>query len=140
MAGLERSQAPYQANTKRNSRVFYNMYKSAKFGIKLTNNSSNNIKCNIGVNQGDNLSPVLFAQLLNDSDFILSTHYRKAFHEQTLKLSKSIPNVMIYAETSTGSLQKRLDHTGHCMNRDIRSKTAAIHRTSTITLILMQRH
>ena len=100
------------------------------------------MKCNIGVSQGDNLSPVLFALLLNDSDFILSTHYRKAFHEQTLKLSKSIPNVMIYTETGTEPLQIGLNDAlaDHCINRDVRSKTGAILRTSTITLILMQRH
>ena len=44
-------------------RVVFDMYKSAKSCIILTNNFSDIFKCHIGVRQGENLSPLLFALL-----------------------------------------------------------------------------
>ena len=50
-------------------RIVYNMYQNAKSCIKLGHNLSNSFACNIGVRQGENLSPLLFAMYLNDFDF-----------------------------------------------------------------------
>ena len=41
-------------------RVIYNMYDTAKSCIKVGNNVSAVFHCNIGVRQGENLSPILF--------------------------------------------------------------------------------
>ena len=46
--------------------VIYNLYKEAKSCIKSNNCLSNYFKCNVGVRQGENLSPLLFAIFLND--------------------------------------------------------------------------
>ena len=46
--------------------VIHNMYKNAKSCVKSGNNISDFFTCNIGVRQGENLSPILFAIYLND--------------------------------------------------------------------------
>ena len=55
--------------------VIYNMYNNAKSRIKLNGQYSNLFDCNIGVRQGENLSPLLFAIYLNDFELYLSQHY-----------------------------------------------------------------
>ena len=57
-------------------RVVYNMYQNAKSCIKLGHNLSNSFACNIGVRQGENLSPLLFAMYLNDFEFFVSRQYK----------------------------------------------------------------
>ena len=56
-------------------RVIYNMYDAAKSCIKVGNNLSEVFHCNIGVRQGENLSPILFAMLINEFKNNLSTQY-----------------------------------------------------------------
>ena len=56
-------------------RVIYNMYDAAKSCIKVGNNLSEVFHCNIGVRQGENLSPVLFGMLINEFKNTLSTQY-----------------------------------------------------------------
>ena len=46
--------------------VIYNLYKEAKSCVKSNNTISNVFSCNVGVRQGENLSPLLFAIFLND--------------------------------------------------------------------------
>ena len=46
--------------------VIKNAYKGAKSCIKLSTNISEYFRCNVGVRQGENLSPLLFAIYLND--------------------------------------------------------------------------
>ena len=48
------------------------MYQDTKACIKLNNKLSNSFVCNIGVRQGDNLSPLLFALFVNDFEMHLS--------------------------------------------------------------------
>ena len=56
-------------------RVIYNMYDAAKSSIKVGNNLSEVFHCNIGVRQVENLSPVLFAMLINEFKNNMSTKY-----------------------------------------------------------------
>ena len=55
--------------------VFRNMYSAAKSFIKSNNVSADLFECNIGVRQGENLSPLLFALYLNDLQEFLSKAY-----------------------------------------------------------------
>ena len=56
-------------------RVIYNLCDAAKSCIKIGNNLSEVFHCNIGVRQGENLSPALFAILINEFKNNLSTQY-----------------------------------------------------------------
>jgi exonuclease III len=56
--------------------VIHNMYKHAKSRVSVGGNLSNSFPCNIGVRQGENLSPLLFAIFLNDLESFLSQHYK----------------------------------------------------------------
>ena len=56
-------------------KVIFNMYQETKACIKLNNKLSNSFNCNIGVRQGDNLSPLLFALFINDFETYLSDKY-----------------------------------------------------------------
>ena len=51
------------------------MYDAAKSCIKVGNNLSEVFHCNIGVRQGENLSPIFFAMLINEFKNNLSTQY-----------------------------------------------------------------
>ena len=51
------------------------MYDAAKSCIKVGNNLSEVFHCNIVVRQGENLSPILFAMLINEFKNNLSTQY-----------------------------------------------------------------
>ena len=51
------------------------MYDAAKSCIKVGNNLLEVFHCNIGVRQGDTLSSVLFAMLINEFKNNLSTQY-----------------------------------------------------------------
>ncbi len=57
-------------------KVVYNMYYNAKSCVKLNGQTSDLFNCNIGVRQGENLSPLLFAIYLNDLELFLSKHYK----------------------------------------------------------------
>ena len=56
-------------------RVIYNMYESAKSCVKQHTMISGLFSCNMGVRQGENLSPLLFALFLNDFEKSLSEKY-----------------------------------------------------------------
>ena len=56
-------------------RVVYNMYETAKSRVKQQSMVSGLFACNMGVRQGENLSPLLFAIFLNDFETTLSTKY-----------------------------------------------------------------
>ena len=56
-------------------RVVRNMYQTAKSCIKQQSMKSGIFACNMGVRQGENLSPLLFAFFLNDFQDALSSKY-----------------------------------------------------------------
>jgi hypothetical protein len=65
-------------NTGINGKIFNvikNMYKSAKSCIRHNNCISSTFNCEIGVRQGENLSPLLFALYLNDLEEYLARAY-----------------------------------------------------------------
>ena len=56
--------------------VIHNMYLNAKSCVKMHSKLSPLFKCGIGVRQGDNLSPLLFALYINDFELFLSRKYK----------------------------------------------------------------
>ena len=56
-------------------KLIYNIYQNTKACIKLNNIISSSFNCNIGVRQGDNLSPLLFSLFINDFESFLSDKY-----------------------------------------------------------------
>ena len=56
--------------------VIHNLYQNAKSCVQYGSVKSEScFNCNIGVRQGENMSPLLFAIYLNDFESALSTHY-----------------------------------------------------------------
>ena len=55
--------------------VVYNIYANAKSCVKVQNKLSDLFPCNVGVRQGENLSPLLFAIYLNDFESSLSCKF-----------------------------------------------------------------
>ena len=47
-------------------KIIHNMYEQAKSCVKAGNCKSQFFSCNVGVRQGENLSPILFSIFLND--------------------------------------------------------------------------
>ena len=109
-------------NSNVNGKVFEvirNMYKNAKSHVSVGNILSDSFPCQVGVRQGENLSPLLFAIYLNDFKSFLSEKY-----EGLTKISDSVQNelnvffkifcllyaddTLILAENAT-QLQKALD-------------------------------
>lgn len=56
--------------------VIYNMYEKAKSCVKQQTMVSGLFACNVGVRQGENLSPLLFSIFLNDFELSLSRKYK----------------------------------------------------------------
>ena len=55
--------------------LIYNLYNNTKACIKLNNSISASFSCNVGVRQGDNLSPLLFSLFINDFESFLGDKY-----------------------------------------------------------------
>ena len=53
----------------------YNLYENAKSCVRKNGKLSENFACNVGVRQGENLSPLLFAIYLNDFEKYLKDNY-----------------------------------------------------------------
>ena len=53
-------------------KLIFNLYQNTKACVKQNNKLSQSFNCNIGVRQGDNLSPLLFAIFINDFEKFLS--------------------------------------------------------------------
>ena len=61
-------------------RVIHNLYAGAKSCVTLNGSVSSYFNCNVGVRQGENLSPLLFAIFLNDFEYCLSKKYDGLSH------------------------------------------------------------
>ena len=55
-------------------RIIQNMYSDVKSYIRYNNECSGFFNCEVGVRQGENLSPVLFCLYLNDLQTYLEEH------------------------------------------------------------------
>ena len=64
--------------------IVRNMYGQAKSCVRLNGNCSQFFKANVGVRQGENLSPVLFSIFLNDLTDFLSNAYNGMEHISNL--------------------------------------------------------
>ena len=61
--------------------VIHNLYKNAKSCVKYCGVTSKlHFCCNIGIRQGENLSPLLFAIYVNDFNATLSQHFQGLSH------------------------------------------------------------
>ena len=67
--------------------VIKNIYENAKSQVSFKNTLTSQFPCQVGVRQGENLSPLLFAIYLNDFDTFLSEKY-----DGLTKVSESITN------------------------------------------------
>ena len=56
-------------------KVIRNMYENAKSHVSANNNLSDPFPCQVGVRQGENMSPLLFAMFLNDFKSFLKEKY-----------------------------------------------------------------
>ena len=54
--------------------VIFNLYHHAKYCVRANGKMSDYFICNVGVRQGGNSSPLLFAIYLNDFEFYVSRH------------------------------------------------------------------
>ena len=67
--------------------IIRNMYENAKSQVLFKNTLSDPFPCQVGVRQGENLSPLLFAIYLNDFNLFLSTKYNGL-----TKITESVSN------------------------------------------------
>ena len=93
--------------------VIRNLYQSAKSCVRVNNNTSNLFSCHVGVRQGENLSPLLFAIYFNDLEKLFAdcqgiTHalsnianeskvllklYTLLYADDTILVSESVPDL-----------------------------------------------
>ena len=71
-------------------RIIFNMYDGIRSRIVYNGCKSEYFQCNIGVRQGENLSPFLFSLYLNDLQTFLSTKNIKGIESVTKALEKHI--------------------------------------------------
>ena len=68
--------------------IIRNMYANAKSNVSLNNKLSDTFPCQVGVRQGENLSPLLFAIYLNDFKTFLSEKYEGLTNVSTSMLEE----------------------------------------------------
>ena len=71
--------------------VIINLYEKAKSCVLLHDQKSSLFSCNIGVRQGENLSPILFAIYLNDVGYFIGRNY-KGLDSLSVECSNNLSN------------------------------------------------
>ena len=74
-----------------NGKCIQNMYKGIKSMLKINGMSSEFLNCNIGVRQGENLSPFLFSLYINDLEEFLLNKNVVGIH----RISNAIENELL---------------------------------------------
>ena len=74
-------------------KLIQNLYKNIKSRIKTPEGISAFFPCKIGVRQGENLSPFLFAIFLNDLE-----HYLKMHRVQSIKCEYNDNDILIFCK------------------------------------------
>ena len=77
-------------------KLIYNLYQNTKACVKLNNYISNSFTCNIGVRQGDNLSPLLFSLFINDFETFLSRNYNGLQCIETLWNNVAVNEIEVF--------------------------------------------
>ena len=97
-------------------RIIYNMYSVAKSLVFANNTKSEYFMCNIGVRQGENVSPLLFAIFLNDLEQYFIDKKFSGLEECTDSLGVYIKLFLLFYADDTviitenvDSLQRSLD-------------------------------
>ena len=112
-------------------KVIYNMYENAKSCVKQQSLISGLFSCNMGVRQGENLSPLLFAIFLNDFELSISQKYNGLTHFRDISRILSTDDIeffinmytmlyaddtLVFAESPT-EMQSALDEVGVYCNK-----------------------
>ncbi len=95
--------------------IIKNMYNQTKSALELNGKLSDVFDCNIGVRQGENLSPLLFAMFLNDMDSCFAEEGNEGIEFSLIEGQKFRLLSLLYAydtvvfADSADELQKSLD-------------------------------
>ena len=77
--------------------VIHTLYKNAKSCVVSNGTNSDFFTCNVGVRQGENLSPVLFTIFLHDFERFISNYYRGLGHlSSSVKEQLSTDDVEVF--------------------------------------------
>ena len=90
--------------------MLHNMYKKVHLSVHLPNGITHSFSSNIGLQQGCNLSPILFNIFINDFNETFDKTFCQPAKIKNLTLNKLLyaDNIVLLSETSS-SLQKWLD-------------------------------
>ena len=90
--------------------IIKSMYSSVKSRVKFNNNLGNEFYCNLGVRQGECLSPLLFSLFLNDIEehFIISGAEGLDIHMFKIFMLLYADDIIVFSN-SPEELQKSLD-------------------------------
>ena len=93
------------------------MYKNVKSCISINNVKSDYFMCNVGVRQGENLSPFLFALYINDLEDFLSSNNCVGLSIENSEINVYLKLlILLYADDtvilaeSSDDLQQSLNH------------------------------
>ena len=134
--------------------VIVNMYKNAKSCVKSETMMSGMFACNMGVRQGENLSPLLFSIFLNDFESTLSKKYDRLTEIKTLSQILSTEDmeffinmyVLLYADDtlvlaeSPEELQIAMNEVySYCEKWSLRISTGKIKNKSKTRVVIFSR-
>ena len=72
--------------------ILKSMYNNVKSRVKFMNELSDSFHCNLGVRQGECLSPFLFAMFLNDIEDVFVQNGEDGIELHMFKLKKGKPS------------------------------------------------